>query len=125
MTIVPWSNGKLLLWDSTCSDTLTGSNITAAVTRTGAVAEKAEQIKISKYRHLDSSYLFVPVAVETMGVFGQQSLAFIKELGRRLMYVTEDPNSLQYLLQRLSVAVQRGNAASVLGSLDYQEGLDI
>ena len=94
------------------------------MTRTGAVAEKAEQIKLSKYRHLDSSYLFVPVAVETMGGFGQQSLSFIKELGRRLMYVTEEPNSLQYLWQRLSVAVQRGNTASVLGSLGHQDGLD-
>ena len=56
-----------------------------------------------------------------MGAFGHQSLSFIKDLGRRLKYATDEPKSQQYLLQRLSVAIQRGNAASVLGSLDSQE----
>ena len=81
-------------------------------------------LKSSKYAHLDSNYVFMPVAVETMGAFGQQSLSFVKDLGHRLKFATDDPNSLQYLIQRLSVAVQRGNAASVLGSLDRQDGLE-
>ena len=54
MSIVPWSNGMLLVWDSTCSDTLADSNVSTAVTGAGAVAERSEQKR--KYSYLDSSY---------------------------------------------------------------------
>ena len=43
-------------------------------------------------------------------------MGFLRELGRRLQLVSADHNSYTYLIQRLSVAMQRGNAASVLGS---------
>ena len=52
MSIVPWASGKLLVWDATCSDTFAVSNILVAGTKAGALAEKAEQLKMSKYsRH--------------------------------------------------------------------------
>ena len=44
------------------------------------------------------------------------NLAKIKELGHRLRWVTGDDLSHHHLVQRLSVAIQRGNCASVLGS---------
>ena len=71
--------------------------------------------KKTKYSNLLSSHVFTPVAIETSGVFGPETEAFIKELGRRLWQVTEQ--SHQHLVQRLSIALQRGNAASVLGTL--------
>ena len=40
---------------------------------------------------------------------------FLKELGHRLRIC--EANSYAYLTQRISVAVQRGNAASVLGTI--------
>ena len=43
-------------------------------------------------------------------------MGFLRELDRRLQLVSADHNSYTYLIQRLSVAMQRGNAASVLGS---------
>ena len=36
---------------------------------------------------------------------------FLNELGRRTSVVTGDKNETHYLFQRLSVAIQRGNAA--------------
>ena len=69
MSIIPWTSSRLLVWDATCSDTFAASNIHAAVAEIGAVAAQAEMSKISKYSHLDSSYLFVPVAIETCGSF--------------------------------------------------------
>ena len=81
MSMVPWTSGKLLVWDASCSDTYTLSNIGVAVTGAGAMAEKSEKHKIAKYSHLDSSYMFIPMAVETSGVFGPQSLKFIEDLG--------------------------------------------
>ena len=80
------------------------------------MAALAEERKKSVYAHLDPSHSFTPVAVETSGVVGPQSLAFLKDLGRRMRQVTGEERSLSYLLQRVSVAVQRGNAASVLGT---------
>ena len=45
---------------------------------------------------------------------------FLQDLGRRIRGVTLEDNAYQYLVQRISVTVQRGNAASVLGSLGDQ-----
>ena len=81
MSVVPWTSEKLLVWNATCINTYAPSNIGVAATGAGAVAEKSEQHKISKHLHLDSTYMFIPVAVETSGVFGPQSLKFIEDLG--------------------------------------------
>ena len=55
------------------------------------------------------------MAIETTGVFGPRTADFLKELGHQLRQVSGEDNSFAYLTQRLSVAVQRGNAASMLG----------
>ena len=51
------------------------------------------------------------------GPFGPKSLAFVKELGGRIREQTGEEMPTSYLIQRLSMAVQRGNVAAVLGSL--------
>ena len=57
-----------------------------------------------------------PHPIETSGVFGPKSLHFILELGNLVMLgATREVNSTNYLKERLSVAVQRGNSAAVLG----------
>ena len=76
----------------------------------GAVAEKAEDLKMLKYLSLDSSYLLMPVVVETCGAFSSKTKSFIQDLGHCLKTATEDRNSFQYLLLRISIEVQRGNA---------------
>ena len=60
------------------------------------------------------------IAVETLGVVGEEGSIFFKDLGRRIADVTQEQQHaqfLQFLLQRVSIAVQRGNTASVLGTL--------
>ena len=79
------------------------------------MAGQAEEKK-TKYLHLAANYIFTPVAIETSGVIGRQSLAFIRELGGRMEKATGDTCSLLHLVQRLSIAIQRGNAAAILGS---------
>ena len=116
ITLVPWKSGRLLVWDATCPDTFAPSYLPTAASGVGEVAAAAEERKKRKYSHLDQCHLFVPVAIETSGVFGPETMEFLRELGRRLQPVSADHNSFIYLIQRLSVAVQRGNAASVLGS---------
>ena len=49
-------------------------------------------------------------------MFGGGSAKFVTELGRRMAQVTGDKREVQWLRQRLSIAVVRGNTASVLAS---------
>ena len=51
---------------------------------------------------------------ETMGVFEKEAQAFFLELGCRIWEETGKPLSFHYLLQQIAVAIQRGNAATVL-----------
>eukprot|EP00731_Ephydatia_muelleri_P016930 Em0010g28a len=117
VSIVPWKCGQLMVWDATCPDTLAPSYSTIAAHQVGAVAQQAENRKTQKYKHLESCYFFTPVAIETSGVIGPKTLEFLKELGHQLRQVSREAYSFAYLTQRLSVAVQRGNAASVLGTM--------
>eukprot|EP00731_Ephydatia_muelleri_P000771 Em0001g771a len=117
VSIVPWKCGQLLVWDATCPDTFAPSYSTIAAHQVGAVTQQAEDRKMQKYKHLYSCYFFTPVAIETSGVFGPKIKEFLKELGFRLRQVSGKANSFAYLTQRLSVAIQRGNAASVLGTI--------
>ena len=83
---------------------------------TGKVAAAAEKKKSNKYGHLGPAHIFMPVAMETLGAFGPRILTFIKELRRRICKATREEKASGFLLQRLSVAVQRGNAAAVMGT---------
>ena len=61
-----------------------------------------------QYSNSAQTHHFMPIAIETSGVFGPATAVFIKELGHRLRWVTGDDLSHHHLVQRLSVAVQRG-----------------
>ena len=111
----PWQCGKLLVWDATCPDTLAPSHSTLATREAGAVAADAEHKKTQKYMHLLPTCHFIPVAVETLGVFGKAAHSLFRDITHRVKLVTEDDLTHQHFVQRIAVAVQRGNAASVLG----------
>ena len=124
LTVLPWTNGRCMVWDFTCPDTLAASHLNRAVLNAGAVANDSERRKSSKYRSLAALYSFMPVAVETLGALGEEASAFFSDLGHRIAAVTNEPRSFQFLMQRLSVTVQRGNAACVLGTVPASCGLD-
>ena len=114
---MPWKTGQVLVWDVTCPDTYAPSHLSVATREAGVVAAQAELRKRLKYAELEASHHFVPVAIETSGVCGPEALQFLHELGHRLKAETREPRSLQFLFQRISVAIQRGNAAAVLGTI--------
>ena len=72
--------------------TLLQHPIHPAVTEVGAVAVQAEMTKSSKYSHLDSSYFFVPVAIETCGSFRPKTWEFFREVGRQVKRATQEGN---------------------------------
>lgn len=49
---------------------------------------------------------------------------FIHKLGRRVAGVSGEKRATEFLLQRPSVAIQRGNAASVMGTVEAMDLLD-
>jgi hypothetical protein len=85
------------------------------------VAEQAETRKFSKYAELVASgeYIFAPIAIETLGVWGPSALAICAEIGGRIAERTGDIRSVAFLKQRLGVAVQRGNASAVMGTVPW------
>ena len=117
VTLIPWARGKCLAWDATIVDTVAASHLPTTKDLAGAAATHAAELKRQKYASLAPTHLIVPISLETLGAWHTESLDFVRELGRRASLATGDPRETMFLLQRLSVAVQRGNAASVRGSL--------
>ena len=50
-------------------------------------------------------------------MLGEAAVDFTRDLGRRLCKATGEPRSREFLLQRISVAVQRGHTVAVLGAM--------
>ena len=121
VTNVPWRRGKCLAWDFTCPDTFASSHLATTSVKAGSAAATAEVNKKNKYSDLRQSIDFVPVALETSGVWGPEGRALIRELGRRIGIAQHDTRSTMFLLQRISIAVQRGNAECILVSLRPSE----
>jgi len=117
LTLVPWKRGRSLVWDFTCADTLCPTHVLQTVRHPGAAARSAEAGKKRKYAFLEDRFFFVPVAVETLGAYGSEAVTFIDALGERLKTVSGDARAAFFLKQRISLAVQRGNAAAILGTL--------
>ena len=124
VTQVPWKRGRCLAWDATCPDTYTQSHIQASSEQAGSAASVAETNKTIKYSDIIAGVDFVPFAIETSGVWGEKAMDLVRDIGRRIAAVTHESRSTTFLRQRLSVAVQRGNAFCVLGTfraVDYNE----
>ena len=112
----PYSRGKCLCWDATCVDSLSATAVIESAIESGSAAQLAEQRKRERYRDLSERYIFEPLAVETMGVIGPSSRKFLAELGRRITANTGERRELQWLIQRISLAIARGNAAAILAT---------
>ena len=119
MTIIPFKNGKSLVWDATCSDTFAACNINHTALQPAHAANAAETHKMQKYHNLTDRYIFQPIAVETSGVLGDTTRTLLKELGRRMASETRDIREVAWLRQRISFAVARGNAQCIIASAKH------
>ena len=81
------------------------------------MATLAERSKQEKYPALNQHYTFTPVAIKTAGPCDPETFVFLRELGCHLKQVTGEAKLFSYLRQRLIVAVQRGNATAVMGTM--------
>ena len=81
------------------------------------------RLKIDHYSHLASQFIFIPVATETSGVFGKLGLELIKKIGSKITEYTNEKRATSYLIQRISIAIQKGNVASILGTIPPSKDL--
>ena len=110
------NNNVPLAWDITVPDTYAESHLRDTACRPGAAADKAAVNKSSKYCDLAGTHLFFPVAIETAGTWNQMAVELVQKIGRRITLVTKDSRETVFLFQRLSIALQRGNAVSFLST---------
>ena len=87
------------------------------------MATSAEVEKSNKYKELVWTHHVAPLAIETSGMFGPGTQEFVTELDRQLIQVSGDPLVRSQMIQQISVAVQKGNAASVLGTFEHSNPL--
>ena len=119
LTLNPWYRGRTarsLAWDATVIGTFAESHYIVSSTIPGSVATQtdAETDKCQKYNDLLDNYYFQPVAIETTGVYGKSTAPFLSCLAKKLVDISGNPREQQWLHQRLSLGVVRGNTASIL-----------
>ena len=110
-----------MVWDVTVVDALAPSRVNL---NTNA-GDAAEQRKNAKYQNLsDRGYIFQPLAFEAQGNYGESTLKFVSELGKRLFQTTKEKRSKFYLTQRISITLQQFNNACITGTVGNTEKLD-
>ena len=104
----------------TVPDTYADSHIHDTAIQAGAAADRAAINKCAKYRTLENSYIFFPVSIETGDSWNESAIELVQEIGKRITVVTEDARETSFLFQRLSLALQRGNVVSFLGTFSTE-----
>ena len=113
-----------MVWDVTVVDTLAFSHLKVTSKVSGAANTKAEKNKFVKYEEIRKSYHMIPIAIETFGAWGTEGLCFIKNIGQKIKQLTVNKRSTFFLFQSISMAIQRGNAASIFGTVKPGKKLD-
>ena len=106
--------GKQLVSDVTVVDAVAPNRLNQGfLCNPGNTTTDAEAHKIEKYLEvIDNGNIFQPVVME---VQGESSKIFIKRLCKTLCCSHDDQRAGSVLKQRISLALQIGNAACVLG----------
>jgi len=82
--------GLSLTLDVTVATMLADSYISASASSAGAAAEMAASRKQAKYAALSGSYVFQPIALETLDPINESAVQFLNDLGHRITSVSTD-----------------------------------
>ena len=116
LTLVPWRRGRSLIWDFSCCTTISTSALRSSARKAGSAAEEGAKAKVRKYEELSTRYEFVPLVVESHGSVCSKASQFFTELGKQLEIQTGEPRASEFFRQSISIAIQKGNALSILGT---------
>jgi hypothetical protein len=125
VTSYPWSRGRPLLWDVTVVNTIAATYINETSRASGSAADEAERRKHNHYIDLKNNYIFTPLAFETFGAIGPETTIFLKKLGKLMKKNTGEARSLDFLLQRVSIAIQRGNAICIRDTYEDSQNFNV
>ena len=89
-----------------------------------ALPTGAENLKRRKYNNLLGSYMFETFRVETLGSWGPSVHLVFRGIAKRLVESSRDQRAGLFLGRRISIAIQRGNAASLLGTCPIDSDAD-
>jgi hypothetical protein len=81
------------------------------------------QIEITNVKK-SANYIFKALAFETLGPWSLECKTFIDFIGAKLIIESGDSRAKFFFYQRISLAIQRGNAASILDTLPYVTPLE-
>ena len=118
LSIFPWKFDKSLVWDVTVVDTLAQTYVASTSQLAGAAADAAETRKQRKYEALEDRFIVQPIGFETMGSWGAGARSFLTDVGSRVKRATGNQRAMEFLRQRVSIEIQRGNAAAVMGTVE-------
>ena len=104
----------------TCSDTLAQSH---NARDPGAVAAMAEEKEV-KYTTSLEHFSFAPVAIETLGAIGPKSLAFLKDLGRKIKHHTGEEQAHHFFAPAVISGCTAGESLAVMGAAGGSSSLD-
>jgi len=78
LTLMLWKNRRCVTWDVTVTDTLAQSYLSSTSITSDGAAEAAADRKTSKYLQLAQTYIFVPIAMETLGPINKTGFQFLQ-----------------------------------------------
>jgi len=107
ITLLSRKNGRCATWDVTVTDTMAQSYLHNTSRTAGAAAETAVDKKTTKYALLMQTYVFVPIAVETMGAISSEGLEFLGDPGWCITQVTDNIRESAFACQFLFSATMR------------------
>ena len=113
--------GRPAALDVTVSSSMQLSSIHQASRETGFVVNAAENRKDNKFydKCLAQGIDFFPLAVETLGGWNASALSIFQNIAKRKSYYENSVYSVEisYILQQLSVCLQKKNASMILSHL--------
>lgn len=93
--------------------------------KAGSAADRAVTSKHNLYKKINTqNYKFVALAVETSGYWSSEAKEFFFSLGKKLEKISGDSRCIQFLYQRISLAIQQNNAACIMGSIPDDKKMD-
>jgi hypothetical protein len=124
LTYIPLKGGKCFLWDCTCIDPFAKSYQLRSKEIQGYAAKTAEDKKNKLYKDLTDRFHFSALAFETLGSFGQEAKLIVNQIGDKLIEATGEKRAKEFLKQTLSLTIQAGNAASIMGCFPHTKNLN-
>ena len=125
VTLPGFPIGRDTLIDVTIVNPLQRNSVEEAAHTAGVAMKKMKESKRRAYlRGLKSHQIFKPVAFETLGAWDEEAVALLKRITSSLArnQGKDEAETNRFLVQRVAIAIQRGNAVSLADRLRGEVG---